>query len=225
MSKLAILFMTSKPVSVMTAWELWREGAKFQVVFHIHPFHACVMRDRKPSFVQSAIQLIKHAHTDESTHCVLVSGDTVPLASPDDLVGRISDKAVTVTQFGTQNGWPRELTRLFEAMHFDCDPITYHHQSFAMTRDGMQAVVSEEERIMRLVWSAHNTCRELEHGFSVDELWLNFVPRPRAFARITFFQPDDDDSAMFNPPLSDKVRRTWLFARRYDRAHSLDYVF
>ena len=146
---------------------------------------------------------------------MLVSGDTIPLKSPDQVLAQISAASVTITQFGTENGWPDELGSLFSRIDFDEEVICYHHQFFGMQREAMQHVMDEGARIMSLVRRAHQAARQMGSGFAMDEVWLNFVRLPRSLTRLVYFK-SENDRGTWNPTLTERIRHLWSFARKFE---------
>ena len=226
--RLGLLFLARRGVSQLDAWEAWRAKSRLDIVFLVHdksrvarPGEAYRIATRvatqygAPSIVRAELELLKEAVKTGCTHCVLVSGDTLPLHAAEDVMRRIYDAPITITQFGTSESLERELWTLFDAMGLACDHLAYHHQFFAMTRVAMDAVVSDEERLLGWIERAHATSQRLGFGFCTDELWLNFVLHPRKLSRLVYFEPSDDRGRV-NPPLTRQIRRMWPFARKFD---------
>ena len=226
--KLGVMFLANHGVLNLEVWEAWRRDASYEVAFFVHKkqkaSHAsdaynipAVIPTQylKPSIVRASIELVKHAHAQQCTHCILVSGDTIPLKSPDLVLVQISTESVTITQFGTENGWPIEVSELFSRIHLKNEVICYHHQFFGMRREAMEHVVHEEARIMCLVHRAHKAVRQMASGLCMDEVWLNFVHMTRSLTRLVYFKPHND-RGLWNPPLTKRVRHLWSFARKFD---------
>lgn len=230
--KLAILFLARKGVVHLELWERWRKDARFKVVFFVHTkgSQRCASdtyniptrvptRYLHPSIVRAEIELIKQAVRDECTHCVLVSGNTVPLHTPSSVLLRISDAPVTITQYGTDEVLEQALWQLFDAIGFETEHLAYHHQFFAMTRAGMDEVVRDETRLLTSINAAHKAAKQLGLGFCADEFWLNFLNQPRLLSRVVYFEPENDRGRV-NPQLTRHIRRMWLFARKFDASHA-----
>lgn len=237
MMRIGILFLARNGVPHIDLWEKWRaEQTRVEVVFFVHtkgraPCKSDVYniaervptRYVHPSIVRAEIALIKEAVRQECTHCVLVSGDTVPLHTVDSVASRIDVAPMTITQFGTDEVLERELWELFNAMGLTYESILYHHQFFAMKRVAMDAVVRDEKTLMSWVTKAHQTSRKLGFGFCTDEIWLNFLLQPCRLSRIVFFDPVDDRGRV-NPSITRNIRRMWPFARKFDATKTFDML-
>lgn len=230
--RLGVLFLAREGVAHMELWEQWRSEARLEIVFLVHtkgrtPRSSDVynIAVRVPtryghlSIVHAEIELIKEAVRRDCTHCVLVSGDTVPLHAPESVVERIGAAPITITQFGTDEALEAELWRLFDRLGLRYDVLAYHHQFFAMTRVAMDAVVRNEPTIRVWVRRAHRASRDLGFGFATDELWLNFVLQPRRLSRIVFFESVDDRGRV-NPSITRHTHRRWPFARKFSPSHA-----
>lgn len=234
--RLGILFLCRTGVSHMKLWEEWGREAKFEIVFLVHtkgttPCASDVYnipvriptRYCHPSIVRAEIELIKEAVKQDCTHCVLVSGDTVPLHSPDSVMQRVCSAPITITQFGTEASLEAELWQLFDALGLHYDQLAYHHQFFAMTRVAMDTVVNNEPEIRKWIQKGHEASKRMGFGFTMDEIWLNFVLQPRRLSRVVFFDPVNDRGKA-NPQITRHIHRMWPFARKFESSYQFAHM-
>ena len=236
--KLGVLFLAKENgMCNVKMWEEWKKfDADIDVQFFMHDKKCPTSKAKQlvlnpydiqkniptewgtPSIVEATILLLECAKENGCSHCVLVSGDTIPLHSASDILKDIAQNPITITQYGTENGWPDKIAALFDKMKYAPKHINYHHQFFAVNKIGLDTICKNKETILQMVNHAFKI--DLSGGFkpAPDEIWLNFVNADIGFEKIVYFVPDEEEmhaTELSMESLNEDILIEWAFARKF----------